>query len=151
MKVSGTSIKHHKRRGEWAELRFMARAAEHGFSVSKPWGDSQAYDFIVEHKARFLRIQVKSIAYRRRHSYQCRIRGCGGRKYSNYEIDFIAVYIIPRNIWFIFPVEVVLRAQSDLILSPHLEVSKNGAYEEAWHLMLGGNAAPPELCHAERA
>src|SRR5438876_2244079 len=53
-------IKDHKQRGEWAELRFMARAAEHGLSVSKPWGDSQRYDVTVEHNGRFLRVQVKS-------------------------------------------------------------------------------------------
>ena len=37
-----------KLQGEWAELLFMARAAERGFSVSKPWGESQAYDVTVE-------------------------------------------------------------------------------------------------------
>ena len=37
-----------KRRGEWVELQFMARAHAHGLIVSKPWGDSARYDFIVE-------------------------------------------------------------------------------------------------------
>ena len=53
-------IKNHKKRGEWAELRFMARAAEHGFHVTKPWGDSARYDFAIDHRGRFLRVQVKS-------------------------------------------------------------------------------------------
>jgi hypothetical protein len=35
----------------------MARAAEHGFSVSKPWGESQAYDVTVESGGKFLRVQ----------------------------------------------------------------------------------------------
>ena len=138
MKITGTSIKHHKRRGEWAELRFMARAAEHGLSVSKPWGESDPYDFIVEHKAKFFRVQVKSTTYRRGHSYYCRLHASQGQLYTNQQIDFVAVYIIPKNIWFIFPIDVVLRAKSTLILSPHMEISKNGAYEEAWHLMRGG-------------
>jgi PD-(D/E)XK endonuclease len=52
-------IKHHKR-GEWAELLFMARAAERGLCVSKPWGDTSHYDFVVESEAaRLLRVQVK--------------------------------------------------------------------------------------------
>lgn len=51
-----------KLQGEWAELLFMARAAEHGFSVSKPWGESQAYDVTVESGGKFLRVQVKSTA-----------------------------------------------------------------------------------------
>ena len=43
-------IKQPKRRGEWVELRFMAAAAENGFHVTKPWGDSAQYDFIVENQ-----------------------------------------------------------------------------------------------------
>src|SRR5438552_12970322 len=52
--------RHPKRRGEWVELQFMARAAAHGLTVSKPWGDSARYDFIVEQRGRFRRVQVKS-------------------------------------------------------------------------------------------
>jgi len=54
-----------KLQGEWAELLFMARAAERGFSVSKPWGESQAYDVTVESGGEFLRVQVKSTHPRR--------------------------------------------------------------------------------------
>jgi hypothetical protein len=38
--TNGSRIKNSKLRGEWAELRFMTRAAEHGLMISKPWGDS---------------------------------------------------------------------------------------------------------------
>src|SRR2546423_10400572 len=54
------TIVHPKKRGEWVELQFMARAAHHGLTVSKPWGDTARYDFIVEHRGRFQRVQVKS-------------------------------------------------------------------------------------------
>jgi len=37
-------IKHHKRRGEWAEMRFMAMATENGLEVSKPYGEMARYD-----------------------------------------------------------------------------------------------------------
>ena len=37
-------IKDKKKRGEWAESVFMARAGEQGLPVSKPWGDSRSYD-----------------------------------------------------------------------------------------------------------
>ena len=137
MKISGASITHRKRRGEWAELRFMARAAEHGLSVSKPWGESEPYDFIVGQQGKFLRVQVKSTTYRRSHSYYCYLHARNGPLYTKEQIDFVAVYVIPANVWFIFPIDVVLRAKSTLILSPHMESSKNGAYEEAWHLMCG--------------
>jgi PD-(D/E)XK nuclease superfamily protein len=49
-----------KERGEWVELQFMARAVRKGFKVSKPWGDSSAYDVGIESGERILRVQVKS-------------------------------------------------------------------------------------------
>jgi hypothetical protein len=55
--TSEKSFKTYKLQGEWAELLFMTRAAEHGFSVSKPWGESQAYDVTVESEGKFLRVQ----------------------------------------------------------------------------------------------
>ena len=64
--VAGAQIKNSKLRGEWAELRFMSRAAEHGLMLSKPWGDSAPYDVMIEHHGRVLRVQVKSTSSRRR-------------------------------------------------------------------------------------
>ena len=42
MKNNGMKIKHPKLRGEWAEMCFMTRAAEHGLSATRPWGPSSA-------------------------------------------------------------------------------------------------------------
>jgi hypothetical protein len=139
MEITGASIKQPKQRGEWAELRFMARASEHGLSISKPWGDSCRYDFIVEHAGKFLRVQVKSTTCLKRNSYAYHVNG---RPYSRDQIDFFAVYIIPKNIWFIFPIKVILQCTSNMILSPHLKVSKHGAYIEAWHLLRGEASQP---------
>jgi len=33
---------------EWAELRFMTRAAGHGIMVSKSWGDSAADNLMLK-------------------------------------------------------------------------------------------------------
>jgi hypothetical protein len=137
MKVSGANIEDCKERGEWAELRFMARASEHGLHVCKPWGDSRRYDLAVEHEGKFLRVQVKSTTCKRGNSYVCSLRNHHTQPYSGAQIDFVAAYIIPKNIWFIFPVAVVLNCNRTLVLSPHLNISKYGAYEEAWHLMRG--------------
>src|SRR2546429_4503199 len=49
-----------KRRGEIAEAKFLAKASELGFGVAKPWGDSDAYDFIVQTGGRLWKVQVKS-------------------------------------------------------------------------------------------
>ena len=121
----------------------MGRIAFHG-SRLRAWIFSQqtlgrrAYDFIIEQQGRFLRVQVKSTTWRRKNCYICQLRGRNKPAYTSQQVDFVAVYIVPKNIWFIFPIDVVLSGR-DLTLSPHLEVSKNGAYEEAWHLMLSGD------------
>jgi hypothetical protein len=47
------AIKLCKELGEWAEMRFMVRAAEEGLRAAKPFGESCRYDFIVEHKEDF--------------------------------------------------------------------------------------------------
>ncbi len=145
MQGSGESAKHSKTRGEWAELRFMASASEHGLRVSKPWGESSPYDLITEHKEKLLRVQVKSTTYSRWHSYICSLRGSQNRRYTNKQIDFVAAYIIPKNIWFIFPVEVVLKVHGSVILSPHMKVSKYGEYQEAWYLLRGEGDSTSEI------
>ena len=53
--------KYSKRKGEMAELVFALKAISMGFSVSKPFGDSDPYDLVVESHGRLLRIQVKSV------------------------------------------------------------------------------------------
>ncbi len=144
MKKNGATIKQRKQRGEWAELRFMARASEQGLLVSKPWGDTSRYDFIVEHAGKLMRVQVKSTTFRRyrQRSYICTLCATEGQPYTTGQIDFVAAYIIPKNIWFIFPVAAILN-YTQLTLSPHMKVSKNGPYQEAWHLMCGGEVPEP--------
>ncbi len=129
----GIDIKNRKQRGEWAELRFMARAAEHGLSITKPWGDSARYDFATEHRGHFLRVQVKSTKFMRSNSYICHTNSTSGR-YSATQIDFVAAYVIPADAWYIIPVHVFQR-QDGVCLSPHRKTSKYGRYREAWHLL----------------
>src|SRR5260370_38542814 len=60
-----------KERGEWVELRFMTPAIEHGFKVSRPWGDSSAYDVGVESGSRRLKAHAKSTDCRTELAYSC--------------------------------------------------------------------------------
>ena len=97
MKFTGANIKHGKMRGEWAELRFMARASEQGLRVSKPWGESSPYDFITEHEEKLLRVQVKSTTYSRWNSYICTLRGSQNQRYTDKQIDFISCLHHPKK------------------------------------------------------
>ena len=50
-----------KAKGEYAELLFMAKMLTLGFTVCRPYGDNEPFDFIVfAPGARVSRIQVKS-------------------------------------------------------------------------------------------
>ena len=78
MKNNGMKIKHPKLRGEWAEMCFMTRAAEHGLCVTRPWGEMSRYDFAVEYKAHFVRVQVKPTMFLDRGGIPLRCAGGGG-------------------------------------------------------------------------
>jgi len=133
MKNDGMKIKHAKLRGEWAELCFLIKATEKGFRVSKPWGETGRYDFAVEHEAHFVRVQVKSTMFKDRGGYSCSVRGCRGPNKGD-PFDFVAAYLIPKNLWYIIPAEKI-RGQGSIALYPNLKKSKYGPYKEAWHLL----------------
>lgn len=136
-KTLGARIGDAKRRGEWAEIRFMARASAHELQVNRPWGDSSSYDFVVGHKGRFVRVQVKSTKYQEREGgYRCGLRG-SGNLYSNDAFDFLAAYVIPEDVWYIMPMKLV-RGRRCVSLYPNYGKSKMGVYKEAWGLLKAG-------------
>jgi len=133
MENQGCTIHHAKARGEWAELRFMARAAELGLRVTKPWGDKAPYDLAVESRGHFLRVQVKCTQFKRWNSYRCDLDS-NGHPYRRDQIDFIAAYVIPADAWYILPIAVI-HGRPEILLSPHRKNSKHARYKEAWHLL----------------
>jgi hypothetical protein len=136
MKNNGMKIKHPKLRGEWAEMCFMTRAAEHGLCVTRPWGEMSRYDFAVEYKGRFVRVQVKSTMFLDRGGYVVTVRGWKG-KYTGDPFDFVAAYLIPLDIWYILPGD-SFKMRGSVGLYPNLKKSKYGQFKEAWHLLRGG-------------
>jgi hypothetical protein len=136
MKFAGERIKNHKRRGEWAELVFMARAAELGFMPLRPWGESSAYDVVLEWKGQFMRVQVKSTTHREYNSYVCMTRSTTNHyfPYSPKDIDFMAVYVVPEDKWYVLPAKVAAKLAGNIWLSPHKKGHKYEAFLEAWEL-----------------
>jgi hypothetical protein len=151
---------HFKLQGEWAELLFMARAAELGLSIVRPWGDSSPYDvglvskqkavsgkaFAKKRRQRpdLLRIQIKST--RCRHSagaYKCHVDS-NGVPYGLNDLDFIAAYVIPAKLWYIIPLAAT-HGQSEVLLAPNRPKSKYAKFKEAWHLLRD----EPELCGSD--
>jgi len=126
-------IPHPKIRGEWVELRFMTRAIELRFRVSRPWRDSAPYDVVLEYRRRFRRIQVKCTTYARGNSFKCHLDH-NGQPYSPKDIDFIAAYVIPTDTSYILPIRAT-HGQADILLTPNNPRSKYAKYQEAWHLL----------------
>jgi hypothetical protein len=126
------NFKNCKQRGELAEMVFMARASREGLQVSKPYGDSAAYDFIVESGASCLRIQVKSTSSRYQKGFRCNLRASMSRRYKLNSFDFAAVHVTPVDAWYIIPGVLV---SFGILLTPGKQDSKYYEYEEAWHLL----------------
>ena len=146
MSNPGLNIKDQKRRGEWAEIRFLARASELGMTVIRPWGDSLHYDLVVEWEGCLLRVQVKSTLRRRTNSYYFGLRGAH-YKYTKEDFDFIAAYLIPLDIWYIIPADAAITGKDQLCITPGSAKARYDLYREAWHLLrkkrCDGNA---DLC-----
>jgi hypothetical protein len=140
--IAGTSFKTYKQRGEWVELLFMTRAAGRGFNVSKPWGDSARYDVSTEDKGRFVRVQIKSTARWNGTSYCCALRAFHQNDYSTAEVDYFAAYVIPADVWYIFPGAVVASLWA-VVLTPHRKGHKYERYMEAWDLLRSRKRRPP--------
>ena len=144
-------IKDPKARGEWVESVFMARAGEHGLAVSKPWGDSKTYDFVVGRPGHFVGVQVKSTMVEAGGGYACFVRK-QNEVYARGSFDFLAAYVIPEDAWYIIPADKI-RGKGYVSLFSDAETAKYEQYREAWQLLkeaaeVGGGEAES---HASRA
>jgi hypothetical protein len=125
-----------KRRGEIGEAAFLAKAASMGWGVAKPWGDSDRYDLIVDVGGRLLKVQVKS-AHRVSASagggYHFRAHPHQRTPYRDDEIDLLVAYIVPEDIWYVFPPS-AFQTMKSMRLFPHKgkKTSKFEQYREAW-------------------
>jgi hypothetical protein len=125
--------------GELGEAAFMHKATSLGFPLALPYGHLHRYDFIVESGKNLWRVQVKTSSYLLRGSYRfCinhRPKGAA-RAYTESEIDFVAVYIIPEKTWYILPVrELVVHDTLRFRPTGHSRMDPCGYYREAWHLL----------------
>ena len=126
-------IPNKKPRGEWAEMAFMTRATEPGLQVSRPWGDSRSYDFVVGGPGHFVGVQVKSTVFELEQGWVCKVRS-GNQPYPRGSFDFLAADIVFKNTWYIIPEEEVQGREN---ISLHTETSRanDETYREAWHLL----------------
>lgn len=128
-----------KRRGELAEAAFVAKALSLGFSVAKPWGDSDPFDFIVQAGGRLWKVQVKS-AHRMGEdgTYSIRAHGHNMKAYRVDQIDVLVAYVVPEDAWYVFPVRVIQRMRFlKLFSASRRKRSKLEKYREDWGYLRG--------------
>jgi hypothetical protein len=143
-----------KRKGELVEVVFLYKAVSLGFGVAKPYGDSESYDFIVDSRqevaGRLLRVQVKSASLMQDDAYRIfaghRTRH-GGLPYTAAHIDFLAVYIVPEQAWYVLPL-VAFAPATSLTFYPHRQPkrARYEEYREAWRLMSDSSAQSATVC-----
>ena len=128
-----------KRLGEIAEAAFVAKASELGFTVAKPWGDSDPYDFITQSGAKLCRVQVKS-AHRKGKdgAYSLRAHNHALRAYQAKEIDALVAHVMPESAWYVLPVNAVKKVRSvKLHPGSRRRRLKYEKYQEAWEELRG--------------
>lgn len=137
----------------------MARAAEHGLPVSRPWGEMSSYD-VIGKTGRFVSVQVKSTISKLKTGYACTVRG-GHKAYAAGSFDFLAAYVVIEDSWYIIPAKLI-QGKEVITLYPKSPTSKYEKYREAWQLSReasevssegarNGEAAEGESCAQDSA
>lgn len=124
-----------KRKGELAELRFWTEATRRGMIVSKPYGDSARYDFVVDCAGQLSRVQVKSTSSGNQTGYHMNCCAGSRRPYRPDDVDFIAAYVVPNDTWYIVPVSALGERTSLTLSRPHSQRRPADRFKERWDLL----------------
>ena len=130
-----------KKQGEWAQEAFILKALGLDFEVLRPIGDSARYDVATRSpkRCRFVSVQVKSVGYAEpsgAYEVNCGRGNQSKIPYTPQEVEFLAVYVIPEDVWYIIPVK-ALQRRTRLRVHPFRAKRKMRfePYREAWFLL----------------
>lgn len=121
--------------GELAELKFLSEATSRGFIVSRPFGHQNRYDFILDTGKKLFKIQVKSTSSSKVDNHGgYLIKTCGSNSYKTKEVDIMACYIFPEDVWYFIPLQRV-QNQRSISLYPKIDSkSKYTKYLSNWKI-----------------
>jgi PD-(D/E)XK nuclease superfamily protein len=129
--LQATGFGSHRRLGELAEAKFLAKATSLGFGVARPWGDER-YDLILDSGYHFARVQVKSTIGRTPSEYGVMVASKTMVAYDETAIDFLVAYLVPEDIWYVVPVKVLKGMQCLYFYPRGRGTSRWEKYREAW-------------------
>lgn len=100
-----------RHKGAFAEFKFITKAISLGLNALLPTVEGQAYDCVIDNGRKFYRVQVKfGVRDKRRedsHSVllerRTGIRKKSFKEYTAEEVDFYAIYIATKDVFYIVP------------------------------------------------
>jgi hypothetical protein len=122
-------------RGDVGEAAFAYKAMRPGYALSKPLGNIQRYDYVVEGSGKLWRVQVKTTAHMEAGLYALRTRCFTHQRQGAYtaaDIDFLVAYIMPEDCCYIFPVSVVA-GRTSIMLRPKEFIRKRYYHRDPYH------------------
>lgn len=135
-----------KQTGELGELEFILAATKKGLVVSKPFGDNQKYDFIVDSGGKLSRVQIKSCyvkaKLKRGHGarYYDVNAACGNgdrsvrKSYQAKDVDFLVLFIKESYDFYIIPIKYV-KDLKRISIFPDSTESKWSKFRGSWHVL----------------
>jgi hypothetical protein len=122
--------------GNIGEATFIADATRHDLTVSQPFGDNAAYDFIVDNGDRLLRVQVKATDNETvNRAFKVNVtKGFDSRGYEEGDFDVLACYIIPLKIWFFMPFSTIIGKKTVKLCPFSLKSCKYDKYYDKWEI-----------------
>ena len=122
-----------KDRGVWVELLFMARGTEEALGMCGCGGELR--EVALEGAGEIDGVYVAGgIVF-------AELMGPGRKPYRDQDVDFVAVYLIPRDTWYIIPYKEIVRKNGKKLCTLHFtwgsKRQKWGKYREAWWLLRG--------------
>ena len=119
-----------------AESAFLHKAMELGLMVSKPWGDSSRYDFVVDAGEGLVRVQVKSTECLCDERYAVAAHGCNPKVgYGPEEIDYLVAWVVPEDAWYVIPVKAFAPRRNLWLYPRGAHAGQYEKYREAWELL----------------
>ena len=127
--------------GGEVELRFFLECTLRGFAVSVPLQDTEAYDLILDISGRLRRVQIKSTSSPVKSASHVRYKihadhgnDKNNRQYSPRDVDILAAYLIPIDLWYIIPVTEI--QGPSLALYPHDHLRGHyGRFANNWDIL----------------
>jgi len=129
-----------KELGDYAELQFQMLAFKKGFIISKPFGENSKYDFIIDSQGILARVQVRATNTETGNGiYRISTNHARGKKYTKNEVDYVVGYIVPKDVWYIFPIDTI-KGLSSLRIRPDDENDQYIEYKDKWYFSVAENS-----------